>query len=182
MPGRIIYLTQHFRKNQKNKLLLPFKFNIIRIVTHFLQSLKPGIQKKYLLLVAAMFWTFAGGMLLVRGFSILKFSTSVIVLEELGSIFAGILFYKYLFSKISMKHITRIQNIQEEKPCIFSFFNGRSYLLMSIMITAGVTLRLSGMVPIGYLSLFYIAMGTPLLISALRFYKYAVIGMRKQRV
>ena len=81
-----------------------------------------------------------------------------------------------------MKHITRIQNIQEQKPCIFSFFNGRSYLLMSIMITAGVTLRLSGMVPIGYLSLFYIAMGTPLLISALRFYKYAVIGMRKQRV
>jgi hypothetical protein len=182
MPGRIIYLTQHFRKNQKNKLLLPFKFNIIRIVTHFLPSLKPGIQKKYLLLVAAVFWTFAGGMLLVRGFSILKFSTSAILLKELGSMFAGILFYTYMFSKISLKHITRIRDIQEERPCIFSFFNGRSYLLMSIMITAGITLRLSGLVPIGYLSLFYIAMGTPLLISALRFYTYAIRGLKKTYV
>ena len=41
--------------------------------SNFFQTFKPGIPKRYLLLVAACFWTFAGGMLLVRGFSILKF-------------------------------------------------------------------------------------------------------------
>ena len=171
-----------FPEKQKNKLLLPFKFNIVCIVTYFFQSFKPGIQKKYLLLVAALFWTFAGGMLLARGFSSLKFYTSTTILEGLGCIFVGILFYKYMFSKISLKHINRIQNIQVERPCIFSFFNGRSYLLMTIMITAGITLRLSGVVPIGYLSLFYIAMGTPLLVSAFRFYHYAFRGLRKHGI
>ena len=148
-------------------------------MTYFFQSCKPGIQKKYLLLVAALFWTFAGGMLLARGLSTLKFNTPAILFQELGSMLAGVLFYKFMFSKISLKHINRIQDIQEERPCIFSFFNGRSYLLMTIMITAGISLRVSGIVPLGYLSLFYIAMGTPLLISALRFYTYAIRGLKK---
>jgi len=146
------------------------------------QRFKPGIPKKYLLAVAAIFWTFAGGMLLVRGFSILKFNFRVRVFEEAGSILAGIIFYIALFSKISLKHINRIQNIQLERPCVFSFFNVRSYILMTIMITAGITLRLSGIVPVDYLALFYIAMGTPLLISAFRFYLYAYKGLRKQGI
>jgi len=155
-------------------------FRPMHTVPTLFQRFKPGIPKKYLLAVAAIFWTFAGGMLLIRGFSILKFNFRVRVFEEAGSILTGIIFYIVLFSKISLKHINRIQNIQIEKPCIFSFFNVRSYILMTIMITAGITLRLSGIVPVDYLALFYIAMGIPLLLSALRFYYYTLRGIRKQ--
>ena len=97
---------------------------------------KTGIPKKYLLLVAALFWTFAGCMLLVRGFATLKFNFRSRLPEETGSILAGIIFYKFMFSKISLKHINRIQSIKLARPCIFSFFNKRSYILMTIMITA----------------------------------------------
>jgi len=155
-------------------------FNSMCTVSTLFQRCKPGIPKKYLHPVAALFWTFAGGMLLVRGFSILKFNFRLRLPEETASILAGIIFYRFMFSKISLKHINRIQRIQPERPCIFSFFYARSYILMTIMITAGITLRLSGIVPVEYLALFYIAMGTPLLISALRFYSYTFRDMRKQ--
>lgn len=138
----------------------------------FFQTCKPGIPKRHLLLIAAFFWTFAGGMLLFRGFSILKYNSGLNMFGELGSLISGMIFYKFMFSKISLKHINRILNLPTEKPCFFSFFNLRSYFLMTIMITFGIALRLSGLVPIDYLALFYIVMGTPLFMSAIRFYYY----------
>lgn len=134
------------------------------------KAVKPGIPKRYLLFVAAFMWTFAGGMLLFRGFSMLRFGSIGILTEESVGIIAGIAFYIFMFSKISLKHITRILNLQIDKPCLFSFFNWRSYFMMTLMISLGITLRLTGIVPIQYLSLFYVAMGTPLFMSAFRFY------------
>jgi hypothetical protein len=142
-------------------------------VNSFFQTCKPGIPKQYLLFVAAFIWTFAGGMLLYRGFSSLQFTSSQTIIEEGCCIIAGLMFYKFIFSGISLKHINRILNLQIERPCLFSFFNWRSYFMMTLMITLGVTLRLTGLVPVVYLSLFYIAMGTPLLMSAIRFYYYS---------
>ena len=139
----------------------------------FLKTCKPGIPKKYLLLVAAFVWTFAGSMLFFRGFSVLKFDSSSILMLESASIIAGICFYRFLFSSISLKHINRIRNLEAHRPCLFSFFNWRSYLMMSMMISLGVGLRLSGLVPMFYLALFYITMGTPLLISASRFFYHS---------
>ena len=142
----------------------------MNIVNSFFQTCKPYIPKRHLLLVAALFWTFAGSMLLFRGFSILNSNSGLNIFEVLGSLISGMIFYKFMFSKISLKHINRILNLPTEKPCFLSFFNLRSYFLMTIMITFGITLRLSGIVPIYYLALFYIVMGTPLFMSAIRFY------------
>ena len=144
------------------------KFNSI------LNTLKPSVPKRYLLFVAAVVWTFAGGMLLFRGFSVLKFNSSGILLEEAVSIILGVVFYIFMFSRISLKHIVRMQNNPIERPCVFSFFNWRSYILMSTMISFGVMLRVTGLVPIQYLSVFYITMGTPLFLSSIRFYAYGI--------
>jgi hypothetical protein len=138
----------------------------------FLKRVKPGIPKRYLLFVAAVVWTFAGGMLLFRGFTLLNLKSGMLWEKISGSLVAGIIFYAFMFSKISLKHTKRIVNLTEERPCAFSFFNWTSYFLMSIMISFGITLRVTGIVPASYLSLFYMAMGTPLFISAFRFYYY----------
>ncbi len=144
-----------------------------------LNNLKPSVPKQYLLFVAALVWTFAGGMLLFRGFSVLKFNSKGILLEEGISIVFGVIFYIFMFSRISLKHIIRIQNNPIERPCIFSFFNWRSYFLMSVMISVGVFVRISGLIPIGYLSVFYIVMGTPLFLSSLRFYAYGIKKLKR---
>ena len=136
---------------------------------HF-ETLAPRIQKTYLLLVAAVVWTFAGGMLLYRGFSFLMDYPYFLVVKIAGSAIGGLIFFKLLFFKISGKHVLRIQNLPHDHPCLFSFFNLKSYLMMTIMITSGITLRKTGVISPEYLSLIYLMMGIPLLMSSFRFY------------
>lgn len=131
----------------------------------------PRVSKHYLLLVAALVWTFAGGMLLFRGFTLNEILPAHWIVELISGIFAGLLFFRVLFNRISAKHVRRIQDLPIEQPCLFSFFNIRSYLMMFSMITLGVMLRKSGIVASEYLSLLYITMGIPLLLSSFRFYQ-----------
>ena len=145
------------------------------------EKFKPAISKKYLLFVAALAWTFAGGMLLYRGFSFLRLHPEWFYLKMASSILIGFLFYFVLFSKVSLKHSKRIVNLPIEKPCIFSFFSLSSYLLMIIMISSGIMLRKSGLIPLEYLSSFYIVMGTPLFLSAFRFYYYGIYYKTAER-
>lgn len=133
-------------------------------------GLTPRVGKIYLLLIAAMVWTFAGGMLLFRGYFFLLESHHLFLLKIVSCISGGIVFYFLLFDRISKKHIVRIKGLPVESPCVFSFFNWRSYLMMAIMITSGIMLRKSGAVSSEYLSLIYITMGIPLLMSSFRFY------------
>lgn len=140
-----------------------------------IQKLKPGLPKRYLMFIAALVWTFAGGMLLYKGSVFLHQSANYIWLRLIISFIGGILFYVFMFSKISLKHARRILNLEPEKPCLFSFFNLRSYILMSVMISMGIFLRKSGLVPVFYLSILYVTMGIPLLTSAFRFYYYGFL-------
>ncbi len=139
---------------------------------NYIQVFKPKVPKRYLLFIAAIVWTFAGGMLLFRGFSLLNNNKDIMWLIILISTILGILFYILLFSKISLKHTKRIIDLVIEKPCMFSFFNVRSYILMSIMITSGILIRKSGIVSPKYLAIVEITMGIPLFLSSIRFYYY----------
>jgi len=130
----------------------------------------PRVSKRYLLLVAALVWTFAGGMLLYRGFAINNPLPSHWEIELLLCMAAGLLFFWLLFNRISTKHVLRINNLPIERPVIFSFFNLKSYLMMFVMISLGITLRKTGVVSPEYLSFMYITMGIPLLMSSFRFY------------
>jgi hypothetical protein len=135
-----------------------------------LQQLTPRIGRRYLYFVAAIVWTFAGSMLLFRGILLFMDDDSLVWFRLTLSIIAGITFYWLLFSKISRKHTVRIAGMKLEKPCLFSFFNFRSYVLMTLMITAGISLRKSGILTPVYLSVIYVTMGIPLFISSFRFY------------
>jgi hypothetical protein len=88
----------------------------------------------------------------------------------------GLLFFRFLFLRISNRHISRIRAIAQERPCLFSFLDWRGYGLMTVMISGGILLRASGVVPLPVLGTFYVGMGTPLILSAVRF---AAGGTRK---
>lgn len=136
-----------------------------------IQKLKPTASKRELLFIAAFFWTFAGIMLLYRGITMP--GKTLLSRFEL-SIAPGLVFYIFLFSRISLRHIYRITHLESEFPCLFSFFSIRSYFMMFIMISAGILLRVSGIIRPEYLSLLYIIMGVPLLLSAMRFYWHGI--------
>lgn len=128
------------------------------------------VSKHYLLLVAAIVWTFAGGMLIYRGFLMNEVLPLHWMLKLLLCVISGLLFFRLLFNRISAKHVHRIEGLAIERPVIFSFFDGKSYLMMFSMISLGIILRKSGIVSPQYLSMLYITMGIPLLMSSFRFY------------
>ena len=143
-------------------------------MNNFIQSLKPELPRRWLLFIAAMVWTLAGGILLVKGSTLFLQYPHFFWIRLIGSVIGGVLFYILLFSKISFKHTRRIVNLENDYPCAFSFFDIKSYILMTVMITSGVLLRKSGLVAPEYLSVLYVTMGIPLFLSAFRFYYYGI--------
>ena len=132
--------------------------------------LKPAVPKRILLFIAAMVWTFAGTMLMFKGYKMLDITSRLLWVKLIIVLAAGIVFYLKVFSKLSMKHTNRILNMKETYPCMFSFFNFRSYLIMLFMIALGITLRTTGWIPFGTLSFLYLMMSVPLFLSSIRFY------------
>jgi hypothetical protein len=131
-----------------------------------------NVSKRVLLLEAALLWTFAGGMLLFRGSIMLEASSGFSWLKIISSICFGFAFFVLVFTKISRKHVNRIKSLTGNDHLFYEFFNGKSYLMMAGMISMGVLLRKSMIVPLPLLSLVYITMGIPLLFSSLRFYHH----------
>jgi hypothetical protein len=136
----------------------------------FLERHQPRVPKRYLLLVAAFAWTIAGGMLLGRGSAWLLEHGDHLFLRYAVALAGGLVFFFLLFSRISLKHVRRILAIDRARPSLFSFFDAKAYIMMAFMIGGGVLLRTSNVVAPSILYTFYACMGTPLLISALRFY------------
>ena len=128
------------------------------------------VSRRVLLLVAGLVWTFAGGMLLGRGSAWLLKSGDHLVLRYAIALAGGLAFFFLLFDRISLKHVRRIREMEDDRPSLFSFFDLKSYLMMALMITGGVLSRTLALVEPSILYTFYACMGTPLLISAFRFY------------
>ena len=137
---------------------------------NILKSVNFLVSKRMLLFEAALIWTFAGGMLLTRGSLMLDASSGFLWLKVIACIGCGLAFFKFVFSGISRKHVNRIKNLQGVQHRFYEFFNSRSYLMMLCMISFGIFLRKTSFVSLTSLSLAYITMGIPLLLSSIRFY------------
>lgn len=126
------------------------------------------LTKKNLLLVAAIVWMFAGIMLGYRAIKMADQNHDQLY-QILCCLSAGILFYILLFRRISQKHIHRIQSLSDQHYLFHKFFDRKSYLMMIVMISMGITLRRSSLIDPINLSYLYLTMSIPLLISSLRF-------------
>jgi hypothetical protein len=67
------------------------------------------------------------------------------------------------FSKLAQKNISRLMAFQDRK-CLFSFITWKSYLIIIIMVTLGITLKHSA-IPKQYLSILYNGLGIGLFLS-----------------
>ena len=135
------------------------------------EQFKPAVSRRTLLLIAGCVWCLAGGSLTIRALKELIAIHQYLLLELGIGLVLGIGFYVALFAAISRKHIGRIERIAADRPCLFAFFNVRSYIMMVAMIAAGITLRRLHIVDPRLLFTFYLVMGIPLLIAASRFFR-----------
>ncbi len=127
------------------------------------------VSKRTLLLIASFVWSIAGGILLYRGAAGILFYGEHLFLKFTIGLIGGVAFFLLLFKKISGKHIRRIETMERDRLPFYSFFSPKAYIMMILMISLGITIRKTGVVPFEYLSVFFVTMGLPLFLSALNF-------------
>lgn len=134
-----------------------------------ISDLKPAVDKKILVFLAGFMWCGVGLMLIRLAVSWLS-HTGDKALFYLTGFFSAMLIHHFGFLRIADKNLGRLMPL-EEKKCIFSFMTWKSYIIVLVMVTLGITLRHSG-IPKNYLSVLYIGIGLALFLSGLRYFRF----------
>lgn len=133
----------------------------------FIRDFKPGVCKNWLQLTAGFIWLGVGAMLI--GFAS-RWLKPVAFPSLLWLILAGgllaIAIYFFGFSKMAIKNIKRITQLEGEKVCLFAFQRWTSYPLVAFMITLGIYLRTYSPIPKPQLAILYLGIGGGLSLSS----------------
>ncbi len=124
------------------------------------QRIKPGVSKYWLQLLAGVTWTGVG-------FYLISLALGWIFAPEydapwkfwIPGIILALLIYQFGFSRLAIKNSLRIEDIPDEKPCLFAFQEWHSYPLIFFMIGLGITLRTYTPIPKPLLGILYIGIG-----------------------
>ncbi len=125
------------------------------------------ILKNKLFILAGIVWCFAGFMVSrigIRAF-INKNSILIIVL----AIIIYMLFHLRVFTKLVKKHESRIMTNSLLRLPWYHFFDKQGYIVMVCMITFGIVLRKSNIMPQSFFAFFYTGLGLALFTSGLHF-------------
>lgn len=141
---------------------------------------KPAVTKNLLIFLAGVVWLLVGIMLVFLAYTWLSASSNLNVYLFAGAgVAIALLAHNFGFLKIADKNLRRILPMNGKK-CLFSFITWKSYLLIAVMITMGITMRHSS-IPKPYLAILYIGIGLGLILSSLRYFKTYIREVRRQR-
>lgn len=125
------------------------------------------VKRNTLLLLACLVWSAAG-------FNILRIG--LMAYPAYGTVFNGLLsvlvfavFERFIFGKLVKKHTERVSAYSEERHFFLKFFDGKSFAVMAVMMTGGITLRASGLAPERFIAVFYTGLGAALLLAGVLF-------------
>ena len=138
---------------------------------------KPAVPKSGLLFMAGVIWLSIGVVLDSVAYSWLKSEDlrSALLISFIGFVLA-LLIHHFGFLRIVDRNLGRILPL-EGRRCLFSFMPWKSYILVMIMMLGGFLLRHSAL-PKPYLALLYLAIGTALMLSSVRYLRYLIMAMR----
>ena len=126
------------------------------------------VKKQNLLIIAALVWVAAGVNILHIGLEAYA-EGYVTTLNEVLSVAVGLVFWFGTFYKLTKKHTQRITNYEEQHQYFWHFFDLKSFIIMAIMMTGGIALRVSGIVPSVFIAIFYTGLGSALALAGILF-------------
>jgi hypothetical protein len=140
-----------------------------------MEKWKPAVSKSGLLFMAGMIWLSIGVMMDSIAYSWLKSENlrPALLISSIGFVLA-LLIHHFGFLRIVDRNLGRILPL-EGRRCLFSFMPWKSYILVMVMILGGFLLRHSAL-PKSYLALFYLAIGTALMLSSVRYLRYLIMA------
>lgn len=125
------------------------------------------VKRNTLLLLACLVWSAAGGNVLLIG--LMAYPEYLSVLNCLLSVLVFAVFQRFIFGKLVKKHTDRIGTYVEERHFFLKFFDGKAFAIMAVMMSCGIGLRVSGIVPERFIAVFYTGLGASLLLAGVLF-------------
>ncbi|MCF6238562.1 MAG: hypothetical protein L3J79_07085 [Candidatus Marinimicrobia bacterium] len=129
------------------------------------------VPKRYLLLVSGLMWSAVGLMLIALAtgwLQDLQFEPHWLIIVE--GIIPGILVAVFGFTRIVQKNIQRIRAM-DSQASVFAFQAWHSYVLIVIMMSMGIYVRQSGLIPMILKTPGYYTIGTALSVSSIKYYQ-----------
>lgn len=130
------------------------------------------VKKLNLLIIAGIVWFIAGFNVVRLGLIAYK---EIAPFQWWQGLLSTVVFIAFgaMFLKISQKHVLRIEQYKQAFRPIWDFFDGKSYIIMAVMMGGGIWLRLSGLVPDMFIAIFYTGLGLALTLAGVLFvYQY----------
>lgn len=125
------------------------------------------VKRNTLLLLACLVWGAAGFNILRIGAA--AYPGRLSAMNILLSALVFTVFQLFIFGRLVKKHSARIAAYREERQFFLKFFDGKSFVIMAVMMGGGIGLRRSGLAPEAFIAVFYTGLGAALLLSGLLF-------------
>lgn len=131
------------------------------------------VKKRTLLAIAGGVWLLAGLNVIRMGvmayFSLAEFNYLYLLLSLVVMGLFGVMFYG-----LSLKHTNRIKTYSGSTRPFWHFFDLKSYIIMAVMMSGGVSLRVLGVLPTTFVAFFYTGVGAALMLAGAMFFcRYA---------
>ena len=137
------------------------------------------IKKQPLIAVAGVVWLIAGlnvAILGVRAAIDIRGVTAIILIALVGGAVAVFSAFHSLFSKLVKKNAQRIADLEGDRHLVFRFFDRRSYIMMTVMMTFGIVMRAIGLFPNWFIAFFYTGLGLALALAGASYIVRGVWG------
>jgi hypothetical protein len=147
-----------------------------------IKKITPAADKKVLILLAGIMWCGVGIMLVCFAVTwLMPYNGLEQGLYYAAGFLAAMPIHHFGFLKIADKNLNRLLPLTGKK-CVFSFITWRSYIIIVVMVSLGITLRHSS-IPKRYLSVLYNGIGLALFLSGIRYFRFFVklLMMKKSR-
>lgn len=134
--------------------------------------MKYGVNRQVLLITAGIVWIIAGANILRIGI-MTWMKTDIDWMFKIGEVtIVFLLFFVFVFKKLYYKHTQRIEQKKEDKNCPFAFFDVKGWIIMTFMISLGITVRSLHLLPDSFISVFYTGLSIALIVTGILFLRY----------
>lgn len=133
--------------------------------------MKYGVNRQVLLLTAGIVWIVAGANILRIGIVTWINHSGDWLFKVCEASIVFLLFFVFVFKKLYDKHTQRIEQKQDSN-CPFAFFDAKGWIVMTIMMAMGITIRMLHLLPDSFISVFYTGLSLALMFTGILFLRY----------
>ena len=127
------------------------------------------VKKNILYLLAGLFWLIAGVNVDRIGLDVMHDPESRLFVFLTLVLIIFFLFFQFIFARIVKENVSRIEQLDDDQVPFWQFMDKKGYIIMTFMITLGVTVRYLNLLPDFFISFFYIGLGGALTLTAFKY-------------